>query len=709
MCGFSLRDDGGGGAVPDQTDSASGALAMATVIFKATEACNARCIYCDVVHKHQTVKTMPAELLEAFFFRINEYLAECPDQNMQVIWHGGEPLLLGPDFFEQALALQKRLCVKTASRIQHSMQSNLTLFSNKFANILRKLGISSIGTSYDPVCHVRGLGRKRDSDAYNRAFMEGIELLEREGFGWGVIYVVTKLSLDAPLDIFHFLANLCPQRSIMFNPVNLYKKNHKHIEITPSEFVEFLGRIFPVWWKYRERYPDVEPFSSLKRNLIDGDRTLYCSDSGGCANSHINLAPDGSLSQCGRSSDYGLLDYGSILGRSFLEVLHDPQREALLERNQVLSANECKECRFWSICHGGCPLDAWAGTGAFHHKTPWCAAKKGFIENYFEPIIFGDQNSSHSVNQVGASLPETPTNSEQNKKAGLAKDGKVERSGDLVWIDPIGGLGDTLMISGVLKRVIEANPDRRFNLVARTKYSPILKGHPAIAHVGHPPQGARLLRTNYWDHEKYSQPGQRAFQILALMFNLEPPVEESLYVPWEFENDTLLTGLVPWEKKNILICPCSDSPKKQMSIKKWESLVERIGNDGIRVVQAGKRADRYVRGAFSLLGLTTPRQLISILTRFDAVIASDNFVMHAAHLRSVPSVVLWGPTNHKVYGYQEQFHIQGEPACSFEAGCIGPGRGNLYDAECPHDGAHCMDFIDEGKIHEAVQEILAKQ
>jgi len=523
---------------------------MVTIIFKATEACNARCSYCEVVRKHRTPKSISGELLEAFFFRINEYLSDCPDQDIEVIWHGGEPLLLGPGFFEQAYELQKRLCDKTASRIRYAMQSNLTLFSDKFPDILRRFGIKSIGTSYDPICHVRGLGRKLDSDLYNRRFMKGISLLEKEGFDWGVIYVVTKLSLDDPIAIFHFLSNLVPQANILFNPVVLHNRNLKHLEITPNEFAKFLGKIFPVWWKHHERYHGVEPFYSLKRNLVDGDRALTCGDSGQCARTHINLAPDGRLSHCGRSSDYGLLDYGSILDRSFLEVLHDPQREALLERNHTLSENECKGCRFWSICHGGCPLDAWAETGTFLHKTPWCGAKKDFIENSFDPVVFGDQNNG---SQVCAALHETPPNSKQNKKVEIDKDGKTERTGDLVWIDPVGGLGDTLMISGVLKRVIEANPGRRFNLVTRTKYRPILKGHPAIAHIGHPPPGARLLRTNYWDHEKYLQPQQRAFQILALMFNLEPPVEESLYVPWEFENDTLLSGLVPWEKKNILI------------------------------------------------------------------------------------------------------------------------------------------------------------
>ncbi|HIJ68919.1 MAG TPA: radical SAM protein, partial [Deltaproteobacteria bacterium] len=69
---------------------------MATVIFKATEACNARCIYCDVVHKKpRNPVTMPLETLELFFSRINEFLTEKPQEKLDLVWHGGEPLLLG--------------------------------------------------------------------------------------------------------------------------------------------------------------------------------------------------------------------------------------------------------------------------------------------------------------------------------------------------------------------------------------------------------------------------------------------------------------------------------------------------------------------------------------------------------------------------------------------------------------------------------------
>lgn len=361
---------------------------MATLILKPTEACNAACAYCEVDRKgYLAKKIMPLELLELLFVRINEFLEEKPGERLEIIWHGGEPLLLGEDYFASAFEFQRKHCAATRDRIRHRIQSNLTLFSPKFSAIFRKLGITSVGTSYDPVDGVRVLRKKGDSKGYNKRFLEGVRLLEREGFRWGVIYVVTKLSLDRALDIFHFLTNLAPEGGVMFNPITVDKPEHAHLKITAEEFTEFLGTIFPVWWANRDRYERVEPFQSLTQGILSGGkRTFFCADSGNCSNSHINLGPKGRWSHCGRSADWGLFDYGSIVERSMSEVYADATRVELRRRNEVLSNGDCRGCKYWSICHGGCPLEAAFGNGSLMAKTAWCHSKREFFERYFIPV-----------------------------------------------------------------------------------------------------------------------------------------------------------------------------------------------------------------------------------------------------------------------------------------------------------------------------------
>jgi uncharacterized protein len=359
---------------------------MATLILKATEKCNSNCYYCDVVQKAGTGRVMPLELLETVFKRINEYLERLPNEELILLWHGGEPLLLGPDYYRAALKFQDKHCRGTKHRIRQHMQSNLTCMEEEYVPILKEMGINSIGTSYDPEPHMRGPGASRDTAEYNRRFLRATEILERNGIGWGLIYVITKRSLSKPMDVFHFLANLLLASGINMNPVLIYDEARKDVSVTPDEVVEFYGAIFPYWWQHRDRFPNVEPFKAYVADIIDGEKRFACVDSGLCSHAHMNVAPDGSASQCGRSSDWNLLDYGNIADRPLIEIFNDPQRDALKQRNTILPKVDCKGCRFWTICHGGCPLDSWSKHGEFGHKTEWCRIKKGFLTKYFEPI-----------------------------------------------------------------------------------------------------------------------------------------------------------------------------------------------------------------------------------------------------------------------------------------------------------------------------------
>jgi uncharacterized protein len=115
---------------------------MAILILKSTERCNSNCIYCDVKLNKQHASQMPLELLEIVYKRIDEYLSAVPDDDILIIWHGGEPLLNGVEFFEAAHAFKKEICSATGSRIENAIQSNITLINEKFISVLKKMGIN---------------------------------------------------------------------------------------------------------------------------------------------------------------------------------------------------------------------------------------------------------------------------------------------------------------------------------------------------------------------------------------------------------------------------------------------------------------------------------------------------------------------------------------------------------------------------------------
>jgi ADP-heptose:LPS heptosyltransferase len=280
----------------------------------------------------------------------------------------------------------------------------------------------------------------------------------------------------------------------------------------------------------------------------------------------------------------------------------------------------------------------------------------------------------------------------------------------LSWINPVGGIGDMLMLSGVLKCVVDSDPQRRFNLAWRTNYLAILQGHPAIAHAGFPPRDAKMERVDYWSIENLGPGNQRPFQVLARSFGLTTPVEETLYVPPPPEPHFPLLDFIPWKSLNVLIAPASDSPRKVILPQIWHRLVDLLHSDGAFVLQGGRMHETHIHNAYSVQGLTTPRQYITTMKRCSLVITADSFAMHAAHYAGVPAVALWGATHHAVYGYPEQLHIQLPRQCGlgeFED-CISTERNNggrLYGTPCPLNERHCLDQVKPEAVFEAARSI----
>jgi ADP-heptose:LPS heptosyltransferase len=279
------------------------------------------------------------------------------------------------------------------------------------------------------------------------------------------------------------------------------------------------------------------------------------------------------------------------------------------------------------------------------------------------------------------------------------------------WIDPTGGLGDMLMVSGALKLAYDRNPETRFGMVRRAIYADFFTGHPAIAEYGlAAPPGAHIISTDYWAKEPLGPGNQRPFQILARLFGVPTPVDETLFLSENREDGSegVLKRFLPDFKNMIVMAPASDSPRKTMPMDVWEQTVGFLKAAGYSVVQVGRSREPYVRGALSMLGLTTPRQAISLAAKARAVLTVDNFIMHAAHLKKAPTVVLWGPTDAAMYGYPGQRHLSA-PAdwCGGRNACLGPDHPANYRKPCTLDKGCCMRYFSAEEICASIQSILS--
>lgn len=279
-----------------------------------------------------------------------------------------------------------------------------------------------------------------------------------------------------------------------------------------------------------------------------------------------------------------------------------------------------------------------------------------------------------------------------------------------IWIDPVGGLGDILMLSTTLKKAWEKY-GKKFHMSRRSHYTQFFVGHPAVEEIGNPPEDSDIVCNDYWSRPDFNDVNRKALSIVYKIFGIEDSDDDSLYLPESMDEEAtqLLIKNIPWGKKTVAISFSSESPRKMMHPIKWHIIVEKLLAQQCFVIQVGEYGDIPIRGAYSLLGVTTPIQICEIMKHVDLVITPDNFIMHAAKLAEKPAIALFGPTEPERYGYKNHVCLKADTSkCEFASQCLGPHVSENYSTQCPKNEEHCMNSFDENKIIDIAMTILSK-
>lgn len=279
-----------------------------------------------------------------------------------------------------------------------------------------------------------------------------------------------------------------------------------------------------------------------------------------------------------------------------------------------------------------------------------------------------------------------------------------------IWIDPVGGLGDIIMLSTAMMRANEKY-GRKFHMSRRSHYTQFFVGHPAIEEIGNPPVDADIVCNDYWSRPDFNNVNNKALSLVFKIFGVDDCKDDSLYLPCGIDNPAteLLLKNIPWGKKTVAISFSSESPRKMMHPFKWHIIVEKLLAQQCFVIQVGGARDIPIHGAYSLLGVTTPLQICELMKHADLVITPDNFIMHAAKLAKKPAIALFGPTEPERYGYGSHICLQADKSkCEFVNECLGPHVSKNYATPCPKREEHCMNSFDENKIVDIAMTILSK-
>jgi serine-type anaerobic sulfatase-maturating enzyme len=167
--------------------------------------CNLDCKYCFYLEKEalypQTTKwDMSEDVLESY---IRQYIAAQESAAVNFAWQGGEPTLLGVDYFNRVVELQKQYA--NGKQIENVFQTNGVLLDDAWAEFFRENRFL-IGVSIDGPRELHDAYRvdKGGQPSFDRV-MRGIETLKRHGVDFNTLTTVHRANADSPLEVYRFL------------------------------------------------------------------------------------------------------------------------------------------------------------------------------------------------------------------------------------------------------------------------------------------------------------------------------------------------------------------------------------------------------------------------------------------------------------------------------------------------------------------------
>ena len=338
-------------------------MSQKTIILKPSHRCNLNCAYCyDRFNRAKDNTILPAN-------KLIEALQKCYDEfgDFTAIWHGGEPTVLGIDYWRQVLEAFKE------KKINWSVQTNNTLINEEWAKLFQEYGCS-VGTSWDGITNTE---RTHNSDS----FFNFLNIMKKYNINHSVLYTVTPENYKDILNaaIFGIQTNTTIEYNFVFD---YYRK------ITDQEYNLITLSLLQVFDLYcsLEQCTIARPFNYYM-TWLDGRPAELC-ERKYCQGDWISIDPHGNIRPCGKpwSED---MSYGNIFDPnfSFDNIKTNKKINNFFEEVFDTQWEHCKDCRWLLYCNNGCPYSNLnKQTGKIEWNRDWCMFNKALFDGMDEII-----------------------------------------------------------------------------------------------------------------------------------------------------------------------------------------------------------------------------------------------------------------------------------------------------------------------------------
>ena len=361
------------------------------VMAKPTGAiCNLDCAYCFFLSKEQLYPNstfrMPDEVMESY---IRQTIEAHTAPEVTIAWQGGEPTLMGLDFYRRAVAAAEKYR-RPGTTIAHTIQTNGTRLDEEWCEFLREQKFL-VGISVD--------GPRAMHDTYRRdkggaptfdKVITGLRLMQRMNVEFNVLCTVNDVNSQHPLEVYRFFRDELRARYLQLIPIverindngqTLLQQGRRVTDrsVRPAQYGRFLIEIFDEWVRRDVGEVFVQMFDGVLMSWLRGQSSL-CIFRETCGEG-VALEHNGDLYSCDHFVEPGYL-LGNIMRTPLAELVNSDRQRQFGQDKQTSLPKYCRECDYLFACHGECPksrfLDTPDGEAGLNYL---CAGLKAYFEH----------------------------------------------------------------------------------------------------------------------------------------------------------------------------------------------------------------------------------------------------------------------------------------------------------------------------------------
>ena len=375
------------------SETAGTTLPAFHVMAKPTGAqCNLDCAYCFFLKKEQLYPgssfRMSDEMMERY---IRQTIEAHRVPEVTIAWQGGEPTLMGLDFFRRAVEVEKKLA-RPGLHIQNTLQTNGVLLDAEWCRFLRDNEFL-VGLSVDGPRHMHDVYRrdKGGQPTFDKV-MRGARLMQQYHVEFNVLCTVNAVNSLHPLEVYRFFRDELGTHYIQVIPVverDNCTGNQEGTRITdrsvrPEQYGRFLIEIFDEWVRRDVGSTFVQFFDGVLMSYVRG-RSSLCILQPTCGEG-VALEHNGDLYSCDHFVEPRHL-LGNIAQTPIGQLVSSEQQRAFGQAKADTLPRYCRECKFLFTCHGECPKNRVLTTPDGEPGLNWlCAGLKAFFAHAERPM-----------------------------------------------------------------------------------------------------------------------------------------------------------------------------------------------------------------------------------------------------------------------------------------------------------------------------------